>query len=185
MPHVGRIVGQWRRGLGAGGRICVAVAVVVAVMGAAPLSTRATSQVPFHATTFESIISATLCGTSSLCITVTGSGEATHLGTIQDSTFITVDLTSNPAPGCNTQTLDTTFTAANGDQLTLHGTGVSCATGPTTVTVMDSFVVSGGTGRFSGASGSITDTGTANLVTSTAVATFDGTISSPGSLRMP
>jgi hypothetical protein len=183
MAHVGRIVGQGRRGLGAGGRICVAVAVVVAVMGAAPLSTRATSQVPFHATTVESIAAAP-CGTS-LCVTVTGSGEATYLGTIQDSTSITVDLTSNPAPGCHTQTLDTTFTAANGDQLTLHGTGVSCATGPTTVTVVDAFVVSGGTGRFSGASGSVTDTGTANLVTSTAVATFDGTISSPGSLRMP
>ncbi|HEX6507678.1 MAG TPA: hypothetical protein VF221_08615, partial [Chloroflexota bacterium] len=61
--------------------------------------------------------------------------------------------------------------------------GINCSTGPTSVTAVDSYVVTGGTGRFSGASGSGTNTASINLASTTAVVTFEGTLSSPGSLR--
>jgi hypothetical protein len=92
------------------------------------------------------------------------------------------NLASNPAPGCNTETRDTTLTAANGDEIRLYSTGVSCATGPTTGTAADTYQVVGGTERFSGASGSGTMTAQFIIATS-AVATFSGLLSTPGSLQ--
>jgi hypothetical protein len=111
-----------------------------------------------------------------------GSGEATRLGHFQESALVVSNLASNPAPGCNTETRNTTLTAANGDEIMLYSTGVSCATGPTTGTASDTYQVVGGTGRFSGASGSGTSTGQFIIDTS-AVSTFSGLLSTPGSLQ--
>ena len=65
----------------------------------------------------------------------------------------------------------------------MTATGKSCSTGPTTVTAVDSYVVTGGTGRFSGASGSGTNTALVDLASGRSVITFIGTLSSPGSLK--
>ena len=58
--------------------------------------------------------------------------------------------------GPTTASFTATVVAANGDTLTTSGTNV--LTGPTTFTNFQT--ITGGTGRFAGASGSFTDTGT-------------------------
>ena len=135
--------------------------------------------VPFHATIAETSV-AVPCGPS-LCATIKGSGQATHLGKTSEASTVVVELSSNPAPGCFVETRTTTLTAANGDQMTMHHTGQVCFSS-TTGTALDSYVVTGGTGRYSGASGSGTNTASIDRVTGNAVTTFTGTLSSPGSL---
>jgi len=162
----------------------LAVAVLCAVMVALPQQVSAASLVPFHATVAETFTAGPCAPLPSLCVTSTGSGQATHLGNVRESTVTVLDLASKPGPGCATdghaETRATTLFAANGDQITLVGTGYSCPTGPTTLTAVDSYVVTGGTGRFSGASGSGTITATIDLANGTAVDTFSGVLSQAG-----
>lgn len=165
-------------------RISLVVVALMVALIAVPRPASAARLIPFQATVTESGFTPTLCApVPSLCITLTGTGEATQMGEIEESAFVKNNLASNPAPGCHTETRGTTLTAANGDQITMHATGINCSTGPTTVTAVDSYVVTGGTGRFSGASGSGTNTASINLANSTAVVTYSGTLSSPGSLQ--
>jgi len=94
------------------------------------------------------------------------------------------DLTSKPGPGCTTdghaERRTTTLFAANGDQITLDAIGYNCPTGPTTLTAVDTYVVTGGTGMFSGASGGGTITATIDSANETAVITFSGVLSEAG-----
>jgi hypothetical protein len=74
------------------------------------------------------------------------------------------------------------LTAANGDQLALLMNGVSCDTGATsgiTGISHDTWVVTGGTGRFSGATGSGTETVRINSPEATAWAVLSGSLSIP------
>lgn len=160
---------------------------LVALVGATALLLRPTraaaeSLVPFHATVSETFTAAP-CGQFARCITATGNGQAEHLGAISESASIVVD--TNPADlqhGCAPETRTTTLTAANGDTITMSGTGLSCAA---TSDAHDNYTITGGTGRFQGASGSGNEY---NVHTFTgpgvgvATVTYDGTISSVGSL---
>ena len=78
---------------------------------------------------------------------------------------------------------DPTITAANGDTITLAGTGTSCPTSPTTADVTDTATVTGGTGRFAGASGTITVRATVDRAAPSASVTYVGTLSTPGSIK--
>jgi hypothetical protein len=74
------------------------------------------------------------------------------------------------------------MTGANGDQLELSLHGVSCDTGATTgITGIshDIYVVTGGTGRFSGATGQGTSTVYIYAMEGRSVSVFDGTVSRP------
>lgn len=178
--------GRWSEGAATvtGRWVALAVAVLCAVMVAVPQQAAATSLVPFRAVVAETFTAGPCPPIPSLCVTSTGSGQAAHLGNVRESTVTVLDLASKPGPGCATdghaETRATTLFAANGDQITLVGTGYSCPTGPTTLTAVDSYVVTGGTGRFSGASGSGTITGTIDLANGTAVDTFSGVLSQAG-----
>jgi hypothetical protein len=125
------------------------------------------------------------CDPGEICAPVTGSGQATHLGQTSEAGEVFVDLLNPPAPGCKSETRSVTLTGANGDQITLALTGQSCVTGgppgATTATAEDSWVVTGGTGRYSGATGSGANTAFIDGATFTAVTTFSGTLSTPGS----
>jgi hypothetical protein len=72
------------------------------------------------------------------------------------------------------------ITAANGDEIFVFGNGVSCPTSPTVFHDNVTFTVTGGTGHFTGASGSGT-VHTTIVITSETTSTFtaiiDGTIS--------
>jgi hypothetical protein len=111
-------------------------------------------------------------------ITATGVGRATHLGRFDFLIRNTVTPVATPAPGCiisSTETFTATLTAANGDTISLVGTGTSCQN-PPTVGIVDVATVTGGTGRFEGATGSVTVTTTANQTARTEVIRFDGAI---------
>lgn len=133
-------------------------------------------QVPFRVhfeTTFE-IISTTPPGV--LTFEIFGTGNGTHLGKAEFYSISVVDL--NYVPGQQTGSLR--FTGANGDYLdgSFAGTIVE---EDGNVSFEGEYTFSGGTGRFSGASGSGAYAGTANLPAEMGQVTFSGTVSSPGS----
>ena len=97
--------------------------------GFAPGATRtwADRLVPFQATLSEQF-SGLQCSTTALCVSVTGTGTAAHLGRVTETRQVRIDL-SNPATGCLPVLSDTmTLTAANGDQVSATGAGQNCLT---------------------------------------------------------
>ncbi|HET9681270.1 MAG TPA: hypothetical protein VFP19_04460 [Candidatus Limnocylindrales bacterium] len=156
-------------------------AVAVLAVASTPSGVLAGSLVPFHLTVSETFTAAP-CGPSSRCITAVGSGEATHLGAVSEHATVVVD--TNPADaqgGCAPEARTTTLTAANGDTVTMTGSGWSCPTGD----AHDDYVITGGSGRFQGASGSGSEVNSHTFTgpgVGVASVTYDGTISSVGSL---
>jgi len=136
--------------------------------------------VPFRAAISETFTINPACFPARLCGDIIGSGQASHLGKITESATIVSYLSTPLGGGCFPETRTTTLTAANGDELTLVAAGTNCATSPTTVVASDAYTVTGGTGRFAGASGGGTVSATVDLATSTAVVTLSGTLSAPG-----
>ena len=150
---------------------------------AVPTASAGATTVPFRATIAETFTINPACFPARLCGDITGSGHGSHLGKIGESAAIVSYLSTPLGGGCFPETRTTTLTAANGDELTLAAAGTNCPTSPTTVAASDTFTVTGGTGRFVGASGSGTVSATVDLATSTAVVTLSGVLSSPGSLK--
>jgi hypothetical protein len=98
-------------------------------------------------------------------------GNATHLGRFTVEFPHTVNFATRTGEG----TL--TFTAANGDTLTADFTGQ--AQGGPIVSIVELATITGGTGRFSGATGSFTVQRLFDPVRGTTSGSFAGTISSP------
>jgi hypothetical protein len=82
-----------------------------------------------------------------------------------------------------TQSGQRTFTAANGDVLRIEHSGTSAPAGPGLIAFRATAWVVGGTGRFENATGQMTASGIANLVTHSSVANFEGEISYAASSR--
>ena len=140
--------------------------------------------VPFHATFAGS--AQTVVVPPRVFATGAAEGRATHLGaTVWD--FEEIVTLGQVVPGCptlgSTDTYTGRFIAANGDMITVEGAGTGCPTSPTTVIVMDVFTVTGGTGRFEGASGNLTSVTAVDRPTNTFVITFQGELSTPGSIK--
>ena len=108
-------------------------------------------------------------------------GQATRLGRVTEYSVIVVDLsTANPVTGCSDEIRTSTFTAANGHQITLEGSSVAVRNCQDQKPSWgDLWTVVGGTGRFAGATGSGTNSVTINRSMSpvTSVTTFTGAIS--------
>jgi hypothetical protein len=154
------------------------ISLVAAALAALALSgaVRAGQQVPFSGTS-SGVVTATgfdpVTGTA--YTHVAGEGVATHLGHFTVEGDVAVDV----AAGIPTGTW--TLTAANGDMLFLDmgGHGIDATHG------FGAFTVSGGTGRFQGATGYYEDIitfavplGSSDTIPYTDV--IEGTISSPG-----
>jgi hypothetical protein len=104
-----------------------------------------------------------------------GSGNATHLGLFTYSYQAKVHLPDRVGEGLFAQ-----FTAANGDRLIAEGTGKGVPTDTPNVTlVTENFTITGGTGRFAGASGSFVVVRTVNTITLKGSGEFDGIIVLP------
>jgi hypothetical protein len=73
------------------------------------------------------------------------------------------------------------FTAANGDTLTASFTGVGTLVEPGVLSTTETATITGGTGRFAGATGSFTAHRTFFITAGETVGAFEGTISSPNS----
>jgi hypothetical protein len=162
----------------------LAAVLALTVLILRPSQAHAASLVPFQASVSETF-TAGPCGKMLVCITAIGTGQAEHLGAISEAALITVDV--NPADqqnGCAPETRTTTLTAANGDTLTMYGTGFTRCPGSSEAN--DNYVVTGGTGRFQGASGGGTDSNTHTFTSATAgvaSVTYGGDLSSVGSLN--
>jgi hypothetical protein len=102
-------------------------------------------------------------------------GNATHLGSFTGTT----NLTTNFCDGSNSGTF--TWNAANGDSISgnFFGQLIPTAT-PGIFDNIATTICTGGTGRFTGATGMWTSGGQANFNTATFVFPFEGTISSVG-----
>ena len=120
----------------------------VSLLAFAPPAARASTERPFHAdfiTQFETVLEFPI-----LHVTVNGQGQATHMGKTR---AFTDDQIANLLDGSGSATY--TLTAANGDTLILAlvvqpGGNINVAGG---VIFSGDYTVTGGTGRFSGATG--------------------------------
>jgi hypothetical protein len=110
--------------------------------------------------------------------TGSGGGIATHLGRFTITWTFTVDM----ALGTGTGPL--TFTAANGDQVHATAVGSSEPTStPGVFRISETFTITGGTGRFLNAQGSIRTDRLTDLNTGLTSGSFYGTITATGSAK--
>jgi hypothetical protein len=163
------------------------LAALIALSGLFAGAASATSLVPFSAT-FSEDGPAFPCPFPTLCITIHGTGQASHLGQAVETSSATLNLLSLQTIGCSAEARTAVLMGANGDELdVLFIDGQTCMTSPTSGESHYAFAITGGTGRFDGARGSGTALAGFTLATSSSPAssftTLSGTISSPGSLR--
>jgi acyl-coenzyme A thioesterase PaaI-like protein len=99
-----------------------------------------------------------------------GTCQISHLGR---STMVSDKVIALMA---GTQNADVALTAANGDMLHASGSGTNTMVAPGKFAFRVELTITGGTGRFSDASGMIVSEGVAELATATAQVTMAGTI---------
>ncbi len=110
-----------------------------------------------------------------MSVTASGSGYVTQLGRFTVSYTVQVNLLTNEGTGGVAE-----FVAANGDKLFAEGTGQATATDTAGVfNVVEHYTITGGTGRFADASGSITLDRVVNINTGATSGTMVGNIVTP------
>ncbi len=126
----------------------VAMLIALGAMGirAIPVSAASTHQVPFSAS-----YSGTAVLTSPTSATFSGKGIATYLGASTNEGDSVVTGPDSSCPGGLANDHYETLTAANGDTLSLISYDVACPIEPGPFHGTGHWVVTGGTGRFSGA----------------------------------
>jgi hypothetical protein len=149
---------------------------VVAVLGLAG-SAAAGEQVPFKGSYEGERTERTVLSPTTAHDRWDMAGTATQLGNFDLVVSVVVDFSGLPVTGVGTATL----VAANGDQVFADVTGYSEFVEPGVIRIVESGVITGGTGRFAGATGSYTSKRLTSLVTNETVGFFEGTISTPGS----
>ena len=108
-------------------------------------------------------------------VNISGNGNATQLGRFAVSIPHSVTIATRTATGSYL------FVAANGDTLTGAFTGYSAPTDdPNVLAIEETVTITGGTGRFAGATGGFTCERLYDTVAGTTVGSFEGTISVPG-----
>jgi hypothetical protein len=138
--------------------ICLRLGIVLftaALAGSAPATARGTSghnagvAVPFKGNV-EGTETYDVTNFPVMLIDTTAGGVATHLGRFTEISELTVNVAANSAFG------SAHFVAANGDSLYTTSTALGEAAGDRTTRVTETHTITGGTGRFAGASGSFT-----------------------------
>ena len=139
---------------------------------AGPVAAR--EHVPFHGT-LEGIATIEPLSPPLLSVNIDASGTASQLGRF------TVEVPHVVNPQTRIALGSYVFTAANGDTLTATFTGQATLTAtPGVLTIGEEARISGGTGRFAGASGSFTTQRVFNQMTGLTSGSFAGTISLRG-----
>jgi hypothetical protein len=106
-------------------------------------------------------------------VTRDGTGTATYLGKYTSHASLQVNVMTFLGTGVET------FTAANGDTLSTSVVGRGTPIGPippTMLSIVEVYTITGGTGRFAGATGSFTLENTLDLITHVSSGTFSGAI---------
>jgi hypothetical protein len=99
-----------------------------------------------------------------------GTGTATYLGKYTEHVVMQINIPTLSSVGA------ATFTAANGDTLSASVVGQATRTGPTMLSIVEVYTITGGTGRFAGATGSFTLESTLEQTTGVSSGTFSGAI---------
>ena len=148
-----------------------------------PQTVLAATQVPFEAHYSGAMHLSNLPG--GFPVNVTGSGNASHLGQSSNSAHvIQLNETNSGCPTTGFVVLNTGVlrpTQDSNDQIDVMITDHPCpVAGQANVySGTDSYTVTGGTGRFAGATGQGSFTGTGNFNNLTFTYTFSGTITAP------
>ena len=124
-------------------------------------------------TPFKGTVSAVETGTTVFPIRTTtreGTGTATYLGRYTEHVTETINVLAMSSTGA------ATFTAANGDTLSASEVGHATRIGPTMLSIVEVYTVTGGTGRFAGATGTFTLEATVEQTTGVSTGTFSGAI---------
>jgi hypothetical protein len=153
-------------------RVLIAIALLFTLAG--PVA--AGDEVPFKGT-LSGTVTVTPITPPILSNLIGGTGDATHLGRFT----VEIPHLVNQATRVGTGTY--VFTAANGDTLTAAFTGQGTVVAPGVLSSADVAVITGGTGRFSGATGTFAAVRTFVVATGAITGTFTGTITSPGAAR--
>ena len=132
-----------------------------------------------HGVPFGGSYSGTAAFTSATTITFSGTGVATYLGRGANEGHVIVTGQDSSCPGGIANVNDETLTAANGDTLLLTSYDVACPTSPGVLHGTGHWVVTGGTGNFSGASGQGTIEGHSDFNQGVFAFRLTGTISAP------
>jgi hypothetical protein len=168
----------WNKGAGESkNRLRLLPLVAIFALGVVGLGANAASAasntVPFKSSVAGTAsVSGTMKGSS---ITLAGAGSASNLGKVSYKASGVITGT-DPATGVITDTLTETLTAANGDTLTILCNQVATPISPGVFHGVDNWTVTGGTGRFSGASGSGSGDTHADLIAGTFTKAENGTI---------
>jgi hypothetical protein len=108
-------------------------------------------------------------------VTATGSGQATQLGRFTVSYQVDVNVQTGAGTGLSAE-----FVAANGDSLFAEGSGQASPTEtPGTLNIVENYTITGGTGRFANASGTLTVERVVNQATGETSGTLSGNIVTP------
>jgi hypothetical protein len=146
----------------------LALALLAGVGLAGPVP--AGDQVPFKGS-FEGDVISTPLAPPLVMVEVEATGEATHLGKLTLDIPHVVNRVTRTAVGTYE------FTAANGDKLYAEFTGLASPTEvPGVLYIEETATITGGTGRFAGATGSFTSERWYDTIEGTTTGSFEGTI---------
>jgi len=153
--------------------VSIAAALVLALAIAGPAT--AAEQLPFRGT-LAGMATVTPLDPPIVAVRIEASGTATHLGRFTLVAPHTVNQATLTAVGVYL------ITAANGDTITADLAGTATMVEPPNViSITETATVTGGTGRFAGATGSIQVQRMFNRATGVTTGTLDGWISTAGS----
>ena len=150
--------------------LALATLTVLALAAAAS----AGEQVPFNGSLEGSFTSTPIPGTPNALVAARGTGNATQLGNFSFDFPLTVNVMLQTGSGIYT------FTAANGDTVFADVIAQSMLLPNGLRRVTETATITGGTGRFAGATGSFICERFLDRATGEVTGSFDGTISSPG-----
>ena len=148
--------------------LLLAVLVVLGLTGPAP----AGEQVPFKGS-FQGDVSVKPLDPPFVMADVEAAGKAAHLGKFTLDIPHVVNRATRMAVGTYE------FTAANGDKVYAEFTGIATPTAtPGVLYIEETATITGGTGRFAGATGSFTSERLYDTIADTTIGSFEGMISS-------
>jgi hypothetical protein len=153
---------------------CVALAAFAVLGIAGPVP--AGEQVPFKGRLEGVVVISPVPGgpPTLVDVLVTATGNATHLGKFEITVPHRVDRSTTPPSAAGFYY----FTAANGDTLSASFTGQATPTAtPGVLAIVETATITGGTGRFAGASGGFTCERFFDTTTDETFGSFEGTIS--------
>ena len=154
--------------------ICLALTALAVVLFVRPAT--AGEQIPFNGT-LSGDVTHTPVDAQTDAVLVEATGTATQIGQFAMVSAHHINTVARTAAGTFV------FTAASGDKVYADFTGRGQPAAPGFVAVVETATITGGTGRFAGASGSFIVQRLYDRAAGTTTGSFQGTINSPGAAK--